>query len=99
MSNRPKLLIVGGFPPQNCSIFGGVVTSCKALLDSLLDSSLSVPPYTIVGGVPAKVIRFLWDVESILRHGAILYPAEQRLERAALERWQKEILDGHDRTP
>ncbi len=50
----------------------------------------SVPPYAIVGGVPARVLRFRWDVDTILRHEATLYPAGQRLERAALERWQSE---------
>lgn len=60
----------------------------------------SVPPYAIVGGVPAKVIRFRWDVETILRHEALLYSPEQRLERACLERWRREVLNlnEHHRT-
>ena len=32
-----------------------------------------VPPYAIVAGVPAKVLRFRWDAETIVRHEAILY--------------------------
>lgn len=27
-----------------------------------------VPPYSIVGGVPAKVIKFYWSVDQILEH-------------------------------
>jgi maltose O-acetyltransferase len=57
----------------------------------------SVPPYAIVGGVPAKVIKFRWNVETILRHEAILYPAEQRLERSALEQWQSQSLNKNGR--
>jgi len=50
----------------------------------------SVPPYAIVGGVPARVIRFRWDVETILRHEAALYTLEERMSRYELERNQDE---------
>jgi maltose O-acetyltransferase len=39
----------------------------------------SVPPYSIVAGVPAKVIRYRWDLETALRHEALLYKPEERL--------------------
>ena len=35
----------------------------------------NVPPYAIVGGVPAHVLRYRWDAETISRHEAILYPS------------------------
>jgi maltose O-acetyltransferase len=34
-----------------------------------------VPPYAIVGGIPARVLRYRWDAETISRHEAILYPS------------------------
>lgn len=43
-----------------------------------------VPPYAIVGGVPAKVIRYRWDVNEILDHEYQLYPEDQRLSVDAL---------------
>jgi hypothetical protein len=49
----------------------------------------SVPPYSVVHGVPAKVCRFRWDVDTILAHEGILYPLEQRFSREDLERWQR----------
>jgi acetyltransferase-like isoleucine patch superfamily enzyme len=49
----------------------------------------STPPYAIVGGTPARVLRFRWDVDTILEHEAALYPQEQRLQREDLERWQQ----------
>ena len=68
MSNRPKLLMVGGFPPPNRNIFGGIVTSCRALLDSslpqrielnLIDSTqISNPP-------PVLPLRFLLAVKRL----------------------------------
>lgn len=45
----------------------------------------SVPPYAIVAGNPARIIRFRWGVDEILRHEASLYPANQRLARTDLE--------------
>jgi acetyltransferase-like isoleucine patch superfamily enzyme len=45
----------------------------------------SVPPYAIVAGNPARVVRFRWDVETILEHEEKLYPAENRLPKAELE--------------
>ena len=54
----------------------------------------SVPPYAIVGGNPAKVLRLRWDVATILEHERRLYPFEQRLSRRDLEvlEVQKEML-------
>jgi acetyltransferase-like isoleucine patch superfamily enzyme len=48
----------------------------------------SVPPYSIVCGNPAHVLRFRWDIESIITHEETLYPPNQRLERSALEHLQ-----------
>jgi acetyltransferase-like isoleucine patch superfamily enzyme len=34
-----------------------------------------VPPYAIVGGVPARIIKYRFEPETIKRHEALLYPA------------------------
>lgn len=44
-----------------------------------------VPPYAIVGGVPARVLRFRWDVETIIQHESKLYRCEERIPRQELE--------------
>ena len=51
----------------------------------------SVPPYAIVAGNPARIVRFRWDVETVLRHELQLYPVGQRLGR---EEVAKMIADG-----
>jgi glycosyltransferase involved in cell wall biosynthesis len=53
-TTRSKLLIVGGFPPEGAKVYGGIVTSCRALVNSqfaeifqleLLDTTqISNPP-------------------------------------------------------
>lgn len=44
-----------------------------------------VPPYAIAGGIPAKVIKFRWDVATILEHETKLYRPEERLSKEKLE--------------
>jgi maltose O-acetyltransferase len=45
----------------------------------------SIPPYAIVAGIPAKVIKFRWNIEKILEHERQLYSSEKRLSREMLE--------------
>jgi len=49
----------------------------------------STPPYAIVAGNPARVVRFRWDVATILAHESALYPATHCLSRESLEAWQQ----------
>jgi acetyltransferase-like isoleucine patch superfamily enzyme len=42
----------------------------------------NVPPYAIVGGVPARILKYRWPPATILEHERLLYPAEQRLGEA-----------------
>lgn len=73
-------------------ILHGVTIGRGAVVGAGAIVTKSVPPYAIVAGVPARVVRYRWDIETILRHEATLYPAEKRLDRVALERRQTESL-------
>lgn len=44
----------------------------------------NVPPYSIVGGVPAKVIKYYWTIEQIIEHESQLYPEEERYTKEQL---------------
>jgi acetyltransferase-like isoleucine patch superfamily enzyme len=46
--------------------------------------SKDVPPYAIVGGVPAKIIKFRWSVKEIQEHEKMLYKPEDRLLKDVL---------------
>ena len=45
----------------------------------------SNPPYSIVGGIPAKVLKFYWTIDQILEHEPNLYPEAERYTREYLE--------------
>lgn len=42
------------------------------------------PPYTIVGGVPAKVLRNRFTLEEAMQHESMLYPTNKRLSEEEL---------------
>jgi len=44
----------------------------------------NIPPYTIVGGVPAKVIKYRFTLEEQLKHEEMVLPLEERLPRSFL---------------
>lgn len=43
-----------------------------------------VPPYAVVGGVPAKFIKFHFTVDEIIEHEQKLYPEKERYSRQYL---------------
>lgn len=44
----------------------------------------SVPPYAIVAGCPANVIKLRWDIDALIRHEEMLYSPELRLPEGRL---------------
>lgn len=45
----------------------------------------NVPPYTTVGGVPAKFIKFHFTKEEILFHESQLYPEDERMSEEEID--------------
>jgi len=54
-------------------ILKGVTIGRGAVVAAGAVVTRNVPPYTIVGGVPAKTIRYRFDEQSIKEHERILY--------------------------
>ncbi len=53
-----------------------------------------VPPYSLVAGVPARVLSVRFDTRTILMHEAALYPPERRLARSVLAEQLGRYLPG-----
>jgi acetyltransferase-like isoleucine patch superfamily enzyme len=51
----------------------------------------SVPPYAIVGGNPAKVLNFRWDIDTILLHEEVLYKPQLRYSKEQLLVWRQGV--------
>jgi acetyltransferase-like isoleucine patch superfamily enzyme len=45
----------------------------------------NVAPYTIVGGVPAKLIKYRWSPDEIQKHEEMVYSPENRLSISLIE--------------
>lgn len=65
-------------------ILQGVTVGRGAVIGAGAVVTRSVPPYAIVAGNPARVIRLRWPVETIIRHERELYPPDQRLDAGEL---------------
>lgn len=46
----------------------------------------SCPPYSIVGGIPSKILKFRFTIDEIIKHELILYSLESRLKIEDLEK-------------
>lgn len=67
-------------------ILHGVTIGRGAVVAAGAIVTADVPPYSIVVGVPAKVIKFRWDIQAIIDHEKELYPQAYRLSVERLRR-------------
>lgn len=67
------------------TIMKGVTIGRGSIIAARAMVNKSVPPYCIVGGVPAKVLKFRWTIDQILEHESKLYPEGERYTREQLE--------------
>lgn len=74
----------------NATILKGVHVGRGSIIAAGALVTKDVPPYTIVGGLPAKVIGVRFDnLETLCRHDTALYPPEKRMSAEELQK----ILD------
>ena len=70
----------------NVTILSGVTVGRGSIIAAGAVLNKSVPPYSIVGGIPAKVLKYRFTIEECLEHERRLYPADKRLSREQLEK-------------
>jgi acetyltransferase-like isoleucine patch superfamily enzyme len=68
----------------NVTILMGVIIGRGSIVAAGAVVSKPFPPYAILGGIPAKVIKFRFSVDEILEHEKELYPIEKRYTREGL---------------
>lgn len=69
----------------NVTLLSGVTVGRGCTIAAGAVVAKSTPPYAVIGGVPAKFIKFKWTIDEILEHEAALYPEEERFTREELE--------------
>ncbi len=80
---------------SNAVILKGVTIKRGAIVAAGALVNRNVPPYSIVAGVPARVIGLRFEnLETILEHERLLYPPEKRLP---LEVLNQSIQSAHER--
>ena len=69
----------------NVTLLSGVTIGLGCTVAAGAVVATSTPPYAVIGGVPAKFIKFKWTIDEILEHESVLYPQEDRFSREELE--------------
>lgn len=67
------------------TILKGVHIGRGAIISAGAVVSTNVPPYAIVGGIPAKIIKYRWSPQEILQHEEIAYSHKDKLPIELIE--------------
>lgn len=70
---------------SNVTLLSGVFIGRGSTIAAGAVVNKSVPPYSLVGGIPARVLKFKWSLEEILEHEEKLYPMGKRYSKEYLE--------------
>ena len=70
---------------MNVTLLAGVEIGRGSTIAAGAVVTKSAPPYSIIAGVPAKVLKFYWTIDEIIEHEKSLYLEEDRYTRTQLE--------------
>lgn len=68
----------------NITILKGVKIGRGSIIAAGAIVTKSCPPYSIIGGIPAKIIKYRFSIEEIIEHEKQLYPKNKRLSKTML---------------
>lgn len=69
----------------NVTVLKGVTIGRGSVIAAGAVVVKSIPPYTIAGGVPAKVLKKRFEIAEVLRHEKILYSESERMKEENLQ--------------
>ncbi len=70
----------------NVTLLAGAHIGRGAIIGASSVVTKKIPPYAVAVGNPAKVIKFKWSIEEIMKHESVLYPENERFTREELEK-------------
>lgn len=76
----------------NVTILCGVTIGRGCIIGAGIVVRKSTPPYSIVIGNPAKVIKFVFSPEDIIEHELRLYPETERFSLDTLKKYQETYI-------
>lgn len=69
----------------NVTLLSGAYIGRGAIIGAGAVVRKPVPPYAVVIGNPARIIKFKWPIEKIMEHEKILYTENERYTKEELE--------------
>jgi len=69
----------------NVTLLFGITIGRGSVIAAGAVVTKSCPPYSLIGGVPAKVIKIRMSIDEILEHELNLYPENKRYSASKLE--------------
>lgn len=69
----------------NVTLLFGITIGRGSVIAAGAVVTKSCPPYSLIGGVPAKVIKIRMSIDEILEHELNLYPENKRYSASELE--------------
>lgn len=66
---------------------------CLVAAGAVCVKSKKYPPYTVIGGNPAKVIKYRFTLEEQIKHEELVCPKEERLDIAYLTKCYEETMN------